>query len=252
MQTSIARRRIEESMSTGACRILDQHDIVSRAELIELVRAAQGGETEHVTRVIHAMSRLAFKHASYYWLRWAPSLPPTASFCDVFSEVLLGVVKSIEPFDCDSGYAFTTYAGWKIRAAAQLAIYDAIGGGSVSHYGVHSNDQRGSLMRATQVLSADRVTTGSGSGIDERETILTREIDSRVEPFETGLQETDMLTLLSSIDPKLPEMLELLDRPYTPREVGRLVGKKTKDVIELVECAGWRLHAAGLTELTPA
>lgn len=241
MREHTIQRQIAESMKSGSARILDESQILGADELIDTVALARSGDTAAADLVIHSMTQLVFRISETYMRKWATHLPDHASFDDVFMGGLEGLQKSIARFDPERGYAFTTYSTWWIRNGVQHVIYDLAGGGSI----------RAKALIAG-VAPDDPLVGRALVSLDYRENDSDRPLHESVqgradEPFDVELVRS-IYDLLSSVDSRLPAIIDLLHRDYAYREIARLVRLPIAEVKRLHEEGAAALEASGLVD----
>ncbi len=84
-------------------------------EELRLSRASRAGDFEARQRMIEANLRLVVSIAKHYQHRGVP-------FDDLIEEGNLGLIHSLEKFDPERGFRFSTYATWWIRQNIERAI----------------------------------------------------------------------------------------------------------------------------------
>ncbi len=84
-------------------------------EELRLSRASRAGDFESRQRMIEANLRLVVSIAKHYQHRGVP-------FDDLIEEGNLGLIHSLEKFDPERGFRFSTYATWWIRQNIERAI----------------------------------------------------------------------------------------------------------------------------------
>ena len=115
MNRDRAQKNIYESKQTGAAQIVNHAKLPTREKLIADCLKAQAGDTAARSRVIEGTCRMAYKIAEHYYILWAPKLPASASFDDVFQAALEGLCVAVDKYRPETGCAFTTCATPWIR-----------------------------------------------------------------------------------------------------------------------------------------
>lgn len=226
MNESRARANIAWSMRHGAARMVDQHISLTRDQIADAVVLAASGNAAAGDRVVHSVSRLACRVSMGYYLKWASHLPPSASFCDVFSASLEGVNRAIGKFDPAKGYAFTTYSEHWMKTGAQRACYAAAGTVRIPERqlkaGVAADDPR----VASAVLSLD---AGGPCERDLHEAIA----DSSDELEDPSELVRCAMAVLESVDARLPRIVLLIAAHTSYSEIGRILGAPPEQVRKL-------------------
>lgn len=93
------------------------NDIPETATIIEWVRQYQAGNQEAGEEVIKANLRLVVSVAKKFTGRGL-------ELEDLIQHGNMGLLKALEKFDPERGYAFTTYATWWIKQAIRRALAD--------------------------------------------------------------------------------------------------------------------------------
>ncbi len=89
--------------------------ILTHEEEIHYGRLARAGDQSARNHIIESNLRLVVKIASRYVNRGV-------AFLDLIEEGNLGLIHSVEKFDPDRGFRFSTYATWWIRQTIERAI----------------------------------------------------------------------------------------------------------------------------------
>lgn len=94
---------------------IKEYEVLQKDEEATLLRKAKNGDLDARERLILCNLRLVVNIAKKYGSKGL-------SFIDLISEGNLGLIHSIEKFDIDKGYRFSTYAVWWIKQAISKAI----------------------------------------------------------------------------------------------------------------------------------
>lgn len=95
---------------------IGQYELLTPQREMELALAARTGDWEARTQLINSNLRLVVSIAKKYHQN------STMSFLDLVQEGNIGLMKSVEKFNPEQGYRFTTYATWWIRQTISRAI----------------------------------------------------------------------------------------------------------------------------------
>lgn len=241
MNEGQARANILESLESGAASILDSSIELDKDELIAVAAAAQQGSKEDWTRLVNAVSRLVFRLAETYYMKWHTHLQPQASFDDVFLSGLESLNKATMKFDPSRGLAYTTPATWIIRNAVQRAVYAQIGVGHIPEKvllkGVSPIDP------FVNGLSLDH--GGDGEKTREFHEVVAGPTEREVGDLERVRNIVEVLRL---VDERLPMIAELASQDYALREIGRIVGIAGERVRQLLDAGAEAVTQAGLVE----
>ncbi|MCD4779283.1 MAG: sigma-70 family RNA polymerase sigma factor [Candidatus Omnitrophica bacterium] len=91
--------------------------LLTPAEEIELAKKVQKGDKKARDRMIRSNLRLVISIAKRYVNLGVP-------LSDLIEEGNIGLMKSVEKFDPDRGFRFSTYAAWWIKQGISRAIID--------------------------------------------------------------------------------------------------------------------------------
>ena len=91
--------------------------LLTPSEEIDLARKVQKGDKKARDRMIRANLRLVISIAKRYVNLGVP-------LSDLIEEGNIGLMKSVEKFDPDKGFRFSTYAAWWIKQGISRAIID--------------------------------------------------------------------------------------------------------------------------------
>lgn len=247
-----AQRSIEESMKTGAARILDRSRVLDddpkrHAHLLtaRAVAAQQGSEAAWQD-VIDAMSRLVFRIAETYFWKWHSHLAAHASFDDVFMQGMEGLTIGVNKFDASKGYMLTTYATSWIRTKVQRACYSQCGSARIPEELLQAGVSPTDPLVASAAISIQRPINRSGHGRSRD----MRTIGDQIIAPEHEIHDVEgilrVLSILRDVDEKLPQIAELLERGYADREIARHTGLTSKRVKQLRGLAAQALIEAGI------
>ena len=96
---------------------IGQDELLTHVEEIDLSKRANQGDKKARRRLIEKNLRLVVSVAKRYRGYGLP-------FEDLIQEGNVGLIKTVEKFDPDRGFRFSTYATWWIRQAVQRAVVD--------------------------------------------------------------------------------------------------------------------------------
>lgn len=96
-------------------RDISRYPVLPKQEQLELIRAAQAGNTEAGAKLLNSNLRLVVSIARRY-RNHGMELP------DLISEGSLGMIHALKKFDPDRGNCFTTYATWWIKQSIRRGI----------------------------------------------------------------------------------------------------------------------------------
>jgi len=91
--------------------------LLNAEEEVELARRVQKGEKEAREKMIRANLRLVISIAKRYTNLGVP-------LSDLIEEGNIGLMKSVEKFDPERGFRFSTYAAWWIKQGISRAVID--------------------------------------------------------------------------------------------------------------------------------
>lgn len=242
MNETQMRRNVDQSMKTGAAACLARSIILDREDLLVIASKARAGDQGAADMLVRAMSRFVFAEAYSSYRAWSSHLQPQHSFDDVFAAGLEGLHKATMKFDPSTGNAFTTYAKAWVRNACQRSVYAMVGI-------VHIPEKR--LINDGGYAPDDPLI--SALSLDYRDPRTGREFHEDLPAPSSGAAfDVEMvrgiLDVLTCVDPRLPQIVELLSREVAYREIARVVGISTDRIRELLAAAAAAVEASGLAD----
>ncbi|MCR4338168.1 MAG: sigma-70 family RNA polymerase sigma factor [Candidatus Omnitrophica bacterium] len=117
--------------------------LLTAEEEIELSRKVRKGDKEARNRMIRSNLRLVISIAKRYTNLGVP-------LSDLIEEGNIGLMKSVEKFDPNKGFRFSTYAAWWIKQGISRAIIDQ---GKMIRVPVYMNEEIMKYKKATESLT---------------------------------------------------------------------------------------------------
>ncbi|NLE65017.1 MAG: RNA polymerase sigma factor RpoD/SigA [Elusimicrobia bacterium] len=112
-------------------------------EEVSLARKVQKGDPEARDTMIRANLRLVISIAKRYTNLGIP-------LSDLIEEGNIGLMRSVEKFDPEKGYRFSTYSAWWIKQSISRAIIDQ---GKMIRVPVYMNEEIGKYKKAIEALT---------------------------------------------------------------------------------------------------
>jgi RNA polymerase sigma factor (sigma-70 family) len=239
MHEGQARKNIQESLESGAAKILDYSLVLEREDLIRAVVLAKEGCERSWEQVVNGMTRLVFKSAESYYVKWSSHLPAHTSFDDVFAAGLEGLHRAVGKFEPERGLAFTTVAGWWVRNSVQRACYAQIGVGHIPEK---------TLLKGVSPIDPFVNSLSLDYRDDEGGRAMHESIPSGEYDPDDPERIRAIMQVLASIDKRLPQIAELAQNDCPAKEIGRIVGITDRRVWQLLGDAADAIVRAGLAE----
>ena len=117
--------------------------LLSAEDEVGLARAIQAGDKDAREKMICSNLRLVISIAKRYINLGIP-------LSDLIEEGNIGLMRSVEKFDPDKGYRFSTYAAWWIKQGISRSIIDQ---GKMIRVPVYMNEELVKYRRAVEVLT---------------------------------------------------------------------------------------------------
>ena len=117
--------------------------LLTPQEEVDLARKAKGGDQEARNKMIRSNLRLVISIAKRYMNLGVP-------LSDLIEEGNIGLMKSIEKFDPEKGFRFSTYSAWWIKQGISRAIIDQ---GKMIRVPVYMNEEILKYKKAVEALT---------------------------------------------------------------------------------------------------
>lgn len=117
--------------------------LLTAQEEVDLARRIKKGDKEARNKMIRANLRLVISIAKRYMNLGVP-------LSDLIEEGNIGLMKSIEKFDPEKGFRFSTYSAWWIKQGISRAIIDQ---GKMIRVPVYMNEEILRYKKATEKLT---------------------------------------------------------------------------------------------------
>lgn len=117
--------------------------LLTAAEEVDLARRVQKGDQEARDSMIRANLRLVISIARRYVNLGIP-------LSDLVEEGNIGLMRSVDKFDPEKGYRFSTYAAWWIKQSISRAIIDQ---GKMIRVPVYMNEEIVRYKKAVEALT---------------------------------------------------------------------------------------------------
>jgi RNA polymerase primary sigma factor len=117
--------------------------LLTPEEEVDLARRVQKGDKEARDKMIRANLRLVISLAKRYTNLGIP-------LSDLIEEGNIGLMRSVEKFDPEKGYRFSTYAAWWIKQGISRAIIDQ---GKMIRVPVYMNEEIVRYKKAVEALT---------------------------------------------------------------------------------------------------
>jgi RNA polymerase primary sigma factor len=117
--------------------------LLTPEEEVDLARRVQKGDKEARDKMIRANLRLVISLAKRYTNLGIP-------LSDLIEEGNIGLMRSVDKFDPEKGYRFSTYAAWWIKQGISRAIIDQ---GKMIRVPVYMNEEIVRYKRAVETLT---------------------------------------------------------------------------------------------------
>lgn len=117
--------------------------LLTHEEEVETARRVQSGDRDARDRMIRANLRLVISIAKRYVNLGIP-------LSDLIEEGNIGLMRSVEKFDPEKGYRFSTYAAWWIKQGISRSIIDQ---GKMIRVPVYMNEEIVKYRKVVEILT---------------------------------------------------------------------------------------------------
>src|SRR5215203_1140392 len=190
---------------------IDKSELLTHAEEIDLSRKAKGGDKGARQRLIEKNLRLVVSVAKKYRGMGLP-------FGDLIQEGNIGLMKTVEKFDPEKGWRFSTYATWWVRQAVGRAVADK---GRTIRVPVHRGDKLRKMARVYNELSSEMEREPKDEEVAGR---LGWSVED-VRDLKSSLWDATSLNQPIGSDPEATEIGELIEDERATEVAGTVIGE---------------------------